>query len=121
LYRLGLLEEARPLEVHTPYGPHSPGLTVGRIAGREVAFLPRHGSSHRLPPHNVPYRANLWALRELGVERVRADEVTQVMRRAEPKLAVLLSRAIPEVPEARGCGCAEAAREALGERKEESK
>lgn len=251
LYRLGLLEGARPLEVHTPYGPHSPGLTLGRIAGRKVAFLPRHGLGHRLPPHKIPYRANIWALRELGVERVvalsamgglrpdyqigdlvlpdqfidwtkrreltfydgprvvhtsladpfcpelrailasaaeeggfrvhargtaltfegprfstraesrvfreilgaellsmtlvpevvlarelsmcyatcavvtdldvwgtepvKADEVTRVMREAEPKLAELLARAIPEIPGERGCGCGEAARAALGE------
>ncbi len=245
------------MEVHTPYGPHSPGLTLGRIAGREVLFLPRHGLGHRLPPHKIPYRANIWALKELGAERVvavsamgglrpdyeigdlvlpdqfidwtrgrpttffdgpkvvhtsladpfcqelrtlfaevaeevgfrvhrrgtaltfegprfstraesrifrevlgadllsmtqvpevvlarelsmcyatcavvtdldvwgtepvKADEVTRVMREAEPKLAELLSRAIPQIPEPRGCGCAEAVRAALGERKEEQK
>jgi 5'-methylthioadenosine phosphorylase len=259
LYRLGLLENAEPVEVHTPYGSHSSGLTVGRLAGRKVAFLPRHGLGHRIPPHKIPYRANIWALRELGVERVvavsamgglrpdyeigdlvlpdqfidwtrgrratffdgpqvvhtsmadpfcpklrellgeaaegagfrvhtqgtaltfegprfstraesrvfrevlgadllsmtqvpevvlarelgmcyatcavvtdldvwgtepvRADEVTQVMREAEPKIAELLSRAVPAIPEVRGCDCAEAARAALGEdvknRKEE--
>ena len=257
LYRLGLLAGAEPVNLHTPYGPHSDGLVMGCLAGRKIAFLPRHGLSHRLPPHKVPYRANIWALRELGVERVvalsamgglrpdyeigdlvitdqfidwtrgrectffdgprvvhtsmadpfcpelrgilaraaeaagfrvhtsgtaltfegprfstraesrifrdilgadllsmtqvpevvlarelgmcyatcavvtdldvwgtapvRADEVTQVMKRAEPKLAELLSRAIPEIPEARSCGCAEAVREALGERKEEER
>jgi len=249
LYRLGLLEGARPVEIHTPYGPHSSGLTIGKISGREVAFLPRHGLSHRLPPHKIPYRANIWALRELGAERVvavsamgglrpdyrigdlvipdqfidwtkgrectffdgprvvhtsmadpfcpelrgilaraaeaagfrvhkegtaltfegprfstraesrifqellggdllsmtqvpevvlarefsmcyatcavvtdldvwgtepvRADEVTRVMREAEPKLAELLSRAVPAIPEVKGCDCAEAARVAL--------
>lgn len=257
LYRLGLLEDAHQVEIHTPYGPHSPGLALGKIGGREVAFLPRHGLGHRLPPHRIPYRANIWALKELGVERVvalsamgglrpdyevgdlvlpdqfidwtkgrhstffdgprvvhtsmadpfcpelrglladkaeetgfrvhrrgtaltfegprfstraesrvfreilevellsmtlvpevvlsrelsmcyatcavvtdldvwgkepvRADAVTQVMREAEPKLAELLSRAIPEIPAARGCHCAGAARAALGEGKGESK
>lgn len=61
-----------PLEVrpHTPYGPPSAAVTVGRVGGRAVAFLPRHGPAHEWPPHRVNYRANLWALRELGVRRV---------------------------------------------------
>jgi 5'-methylthioadenosine phosphorylase len=47
-------------------------VTVGEVAGRRVAFLPRHGRDHRFPPHKIPYRANLWALRSLGVRRVLA-------------------------------------------------
>ncbi|MFO8034593.1 MAG: S-methyl-5'-thioadenosine phosphorylase [Candidatus Bipolaricaulota bacterium] len=72
LYRLGLLEEPTSLTVHTPYGLHSPGLVVGRLGEIPVAFLPRHGEAHVFPPHRVPYRANLWALRELGVESIIA-------------------------------------------------
>jgi 5'-methylthioadenosine phosphorylase len=72
LWRLGTLGDAEPQAVSTPYGPHADGLVVGTIGGRTVAFLPRHGAGHRLPPHRIPYRANLWALRELGVERVVA-------------------------------------------------
>jgi 5'-methylthioadenosine phosphorylase len=45
---------------------------VGEVAGRKVAFLPRHGRDHRFPPHKIPYRANMWALRSLGVRRVLA-------------------------------------------------
>lgn len=45
-------------------------MTLGSVAGREVAFLPRHGTSHQFPPHVVPYRANVWAMKELGVERI---------------------------------------------------
>jgi len=56
--------------VDTPYGKPSAPFTVGEIGGREVTFLPRHGRKHQLPPHKVPYRANLWAMKELGVERV---------------------------------------------------
>lgn len=65
-----LLEDADEHELDTPYGPPSDVLVTGTFGGREVAFLPRHGRGHRLPPHAVPYRANLWALRELGVERL---------------------------------------------------
>jgi len=55
---------------HTPYGEASAALTYGRIGGKEVVFLPRHGSAHNIPPHRVNYRGNLWALKQVGVERV---------------------------------------------------
>src|SRR5262245_49193544 len=65
-----LLEDADEIEVETPYGKPSAPLVVGELAGRRVAFLPRHGREHELPPHRIPYRANVWAMRELGVRRV---------------------------------------------------
>jgi 5'-methylthioadenosine phosphorylase len=65
-----LLDDAREIEVDTPYGRPSGPITVGRVGDRAVAFVPRHGVKHQHPPHVVPYRANLWALKELGVERV---------------------------------------------------
>lgn len=64
------LDDVTEVAVHTPYGPPSSPLAVGHLGGRAVAFLARHGVDHRLPPHLVNYRANLWAMRELGVERV---------------------------------------------------
>jgi len=67
-----LLDEATEHEVDTPFGAPSDVVVTGTFAGREVAFLPRHGREHHLPPHRVPYRANVWALRELGVTRVVA-------------------------------------------------
>lgn len=65
-----LLDEVDEIAVDTPYGAPSAPLTVGEVAGRTIAFLPRHGLGHTLPPHKVPYRANLWALRELGVNAI---------------------------------------------------
>ncbi|MEU4397037.1 S-methyl-5'-thioadenosine phosphorylase [Micromonospora orduensis] len=59
-------------ELDTPYGPPSDAVTIAEVAGRPVAFLPRHGRDHRYPPHLIPYRANLWALRSLGVRQVLA-------------------------------------------------
>lgn len=56
--------------VDTPYGALSAPVTIGTVAGRRVAFLPRHGRHHELPPHRINYRANLWALRALGVRQV---------------------------------------------------
>jgi 5'-methylthioadenosine phosphorylase len=64
------LDDAREVAVDTPFGPPSEPPLMGRIAGRSVAFLPRHGRDHRFPPHRVNYRANLWALRALGVRQV---------------------------------------------------
>jgi 5'-methylthioadenosine phosphorylase len=65
-----LLDNPEERSVDTPFGAPSGAITVGTLAGREVAFLPRHGTDHRYAPHVVPYRANLWALRSLGVRQV---------------------------------------------------
>jgi len=64
------LDEATPVPVRTPFGEPSEVPVIGHVAGRPVAFLPRHGRDHRYPPHRVNYRANLWALRALGVRQV---------------------------------------------------
>src|SRR2546426_6897897 len=66
------LEDPEEVMVDTPYGPPSDPVTLGQVGGRRVAFLPRHGKDHRFPPHRIPYRANLWALRSLGVRQVLA-------------------------------------------------
>jgi 5'-methylthioadenosine phosphorylase len=66
------LDDAEECHVDTPYGAPSDPITVANVAGRTVAFLPRHGKDHRYPPHRIPYRANLWALHELGVTQVLA-------------------------------------------------
>jgi 5'-methylthioadenosine phosphorylase len=65
-----LLDEPASHSVPTPYGDASAELTSGQLAGRPVVFVPRHGANHRFAPHIVPYRANLWALRSLGVRQV---------------------------------------------------
>ena len=67
-----LLERGDEVTVETPFGAPSDAVMVGEVAGRRVAFLPRHGRDHRFPPHRIPYRANLWALRSLGVRQVLA-------------------------------------------------
>lgn len=65
-----LLDAAEEVAVDTPHGSPSAPITVGTLAGRRVAFLPRHGVDHRFAPHLVPYQANLWALRSVGVRQV---------------------------------------------------
>ncbi|HVM11622.1 MAG TPA: S-methyl-5'-thioadenosine phosphorylase [Actinomycetota bacterium] len=64
------LEGVREHDVDTPYGKPSAPPAVGEVGGRRVAFIPRHGARHQYPPHEVPYRANLWAMKDLGVERI---------------------------------------------------
>lgn len=65
-----LLHQPHEARIETPYGPPSDSFHIGEIAGRRVAFLPRHGRLHQLPPHMINYRANLWAMHELGVTRI---------------------------------------------------
>jgi 5'-methylthioadenosine phosphorylase len=69
---VSLVRDGEQVEVETPYGSPSAPVTVGEVGGARVAFLPRHGVAHELPPHRIPYRANLWGLRELGVTRIVA-------------------------------------------------
>lgn len=65
-----LLEDVREIKVDTPYGPPSDSVFLAEVAGRRVAFMPRHGRRHTIPPHLVNYRANVWAFRSLGVKAV---------------------------------------------------
>jgi 5'-methylthioadenosine phosphorylase len=64
------LDDATDVVVDTPFGPPSAPVRVGRLGEVDVAFLPRHGVHHHLPPHRVDYRANVWAMREVGVRRL---------------------------------------------------
>lgn len=64
------LDNVEEVWVETPFGAPSDRVALAEVAGRRVAFLPRHGKDHRLPPHRINYRANLWAMKELGVTRV---------------------------------------------------
>jgi 5'-methylthioadenosine phosphorylase len=65
-----LLEDVREIKVDTPYGAPSDSFFLATVAGRSVAFLPRHGRRHTIPPHKINYRANVWAMRSLGVKAV---------------------------------------------------
>ncbi len=72
LARLGGLQDARREVVRTPYGDPSCALTFGHIEGNPIVFLARHGYGHTIAPHEINYRANLWALQEVGVECIIA-------------------------------------------------
>ncbi len=64
------LEDASEVDLDTPYGKPSAPIVIGGVEGERVAFLPRHGRNHELPPHRIPFRANVWAMREVGVRRI---------------------------------------------------
>ena len=66
------LDDPSEVDVETPYGDPAAPIAVGDVGGRSVAFLPRHGKGHEFPPHRINYRANIWALKSLGVERILA-------------------------------------------------
>ena len=68
LYKMGVLKETEEIEIETPFGKPSDKITIGKIKNKEVAFLPRHGKGHKYPPHQVNYRANVFAMKECGVE-----------------------------------------------------
>ncbi len=63
-----LLDHVKEIELETPYGKPSDKIAIAEISGKKVAFLPRHGKGHTLPPHKLPYRANIYAMKMLGVK-----------------------------------------------------
>jgi len=72
IYDSGLLKDSKEISVDTPYGKTSDSITVGEFNGKKVAFMPRHGKKHTIPPHLINFRANIWAFKELGVKRIIA-------------------------------------------------
>jgi len=67
-----LLDDVREVKVETPYGAPSDLIALGTVGNKQVAFLPRHGKKHQFPPHMIPCRANIWAMKSLGVSRIIA-------------------------------------------------
>jgi 5'-methylthioadenosine phosphorylase len=84
------LENVREENVTTPFGDPSAPVTVGELAGREVAFLPRHGRDHQYSPTETPYRANVYALKQLGVERILASNAVGSLREDLPPRTLVI-------------------------------
>ncbi len=82
LYKFKDLAQVETIEVDTPFGKPSSPITIGTIAGKPVAFLARHGIGHVLPPSRVPYRANIYALKSLGVKRIVSVSACGSLREA---------------------------------------
>ena len=74
------LEDVEEVRMDTPYGAPSAPLAIGSLAGRRIAFMPRHGGRHEVPAHAVNYRANVWAMREAGVRRVLGPSAVGSLR-----------------------------------------
>jgi len=81
LYQLEGMTDVREIEVETPFGPPSDVIVVGELEGIGVAFLPRHGRGHVLSPTELPARANIWALKSLGVQRILASSACGSLRK----------------------------------------
>jgi 5'-methylthioadenosine phosphorylase len=90
LYHLPSLEIIDTIDFETPFGRPSDHLTLGRLAGTEIVFLPRHGASHRHTPSELPYRANIYALKELGVTHVVSISAVGSLQEHLPPLSVVL-------------------------------
>ena len=87
------LENLTEIKLETPFGPPSDKVAIGTIFGRKVAFLPRHGQDHSIPPHRINYRANLWALHSLGVkEIITAHAVGSLQKKIKPGDVVVLDQ-----------------------------
>ena len=70
VYDSGIFKKEKEVKIKTPFGYPSAPIEIGEFLGKKVAFLARHGKKHQFPPHKVPQRANIWALKKLGVERI---------------------------------------------------
>ncbi|GBC97751.1 S-methyl-5'-thioadenosine phosphorylase [bacterium HR17] len=81
LYKMEGATVLEEIKVETPFGAPSDLITIVDIAGKRVAFLPRHGRNHQYPPHKVPYKANVWAMKALGVERILAPNAVGSLQR----------------------------------------
>ncbi|RQG97869.1 S-methyl-5'-thioadenosine phosphorylase [Natrarchaeobius chitinivorans] len=84
IYEALPLENTRTEDVSTPYGEPSESVTLGELAGREVAFLPRHGADHQHTPTDASYRANIYALKSVGVDRVISTNAVGSLREDLP-------------------------------------
>jgi 5'-methylthioadenosine phosphorylase len=81
LYDPNFFENVRQVKIDTPYGKPSDLITLGGYSGRRIAFIPRHGKKHTIPPHKINSRANIWALKELGVTRILSPSVVGSLKK----------------------------------------
>lgn len=80
LYGMADLTDIEERQIATPFGPPSDAVVIGTLAGQRVAFLPRHGRGHRFAPSDVPYQANIWAMKSLGVRHLLAVSAVGSLR-----------------------------------------
>ncbi len=85
VYDPDIFQDLKEIKISTPYGAPSPFVTVGYYRDKKIAFIPRHGRDHSIPPHRINYRANVFALKQLGVKRVLSvSSVGSLEEKLEP-------------------------------------
>ena len=95
IYDSGLLQNSKEIRMDTPYGKTSDVITIGEFDGKKIAFMPRHGKKHSVPPHMINYCANIWAFKELGITRIIAPSaVGSLKEKIKPGHFVLPSQFI---------------------------
>jgi 5'-methylthioadenosine phosphorylase len=95
IYHMPELEIINSVKLRSPYGEPSDIFRIGRLSGKEVAFLPRHGSMHHIPPHRINYRANIWGFRELGVKKILTIGATGgISKKMRPGAIIVLDQII---------------------------
>lgn len=100
VYEQEIIEDIEEIKAYTPYGRPSDLISIGYYKKRKIAFLPRHGRKHQIPPHKIPFRANVWALKELGVKRVIAASAVGSLREDyRPSEFVILDQFIDRTKE----------------------
>ena len=80
IYDSKIITKTKKIEINTPYGQTSDLITIGDFENKKVAFMPRHGKSHKIPPHKINYRANIWAMKKLGVKWILAPSAVGSLR-----------------------------------------
>ncbi len=90
LYQMEGFTEVRDISVETPFGPPSDSLMVGSLEGRRVAFLPRHGRGHRILPHELNFRANVFAMKKLGVQWILSVSAVGSLKKSYEPLHVVV-------------------------------
>ena len=109
LSEIAVLDSIEKVSIETPFGHPSAALSEGKLNGNSVLFLPRHGEQHTIAPHRINYRANLWALRALGVTDIIAvavgSRVASCAEDDDPGRLVIWFRRIREHVNARLPGC----------------
>ncbi|MGD9049919.1 MAG: S-methyl-5'-thioadenosine phosphorylase, partial [Anaerolineae bacterium] len=90
VYDMEALTDVEERHVSTPFGDPSDTIVIGTLSGKRIAFLPRHGRGHRLTPTEVPYRANIWALKSLGVERIISISACGSMKEKYPPRHIVI-------------------------------
>lgn len=80
IYEAEILEDVKEIKIYTPFGSPSSLISIGYHRNKKVAFIPRHGLKHQIPPHMIPFRANIWALKALGVERIISPSAVGSLR-----------------------------------------